>query len=172
MKTEDKSLAEMVLRRLCQGAQIDGIRFGPILQLLITDHASQKPLIQGQIYLNLDSRWTVFETFPIAWPECEVDLPELSVHEQLKMLCDLREALITDIVLGDKHPHLHLHLEDGRVLFANGCHDQYECWELGVAWGKPGDCWLVVACPGDGVAVWSAESIEQASNSALLYRTP
>lgn len=162
MELQDKRLSEAVLRRLCQGAQIDGIRFGPILQVLISDHASEKPQMQGQVYLNLGSTWTVFETPPASWPDCEEDLSEPSIEERLRILCGLREAVITNIELGMEQPHLFLHLEGGRILFVNGRHDQYECWQVGVAYGGPQKYWLVVALPGGGVAVWSPEDFHAA----------
>jgi hypothetical protein len=161
--TEDKQLAFAVLRRLCQGAQIDGIRFGPILQILITDHVSLKPKIRGQTYLNIGSTWAVFETPPASWPDSEEDLPMPTVDEQLRILCGIREAVITDIALGEERPHLLLHLEDGRTLFINGRDEHYECWQVGVAWSGLGDYWMVVALPGGGVAIWSPENFDHAA---------
>jgi hypothetical protein len=34
---------------------------------------------------------------------------------------------------------------------------QYESWQLGVSF-QLDDSWLVVACPGDGIAVWCPNS--------------
>jgi hypothetical protein len=163
VEAEDKRLAETVIRRLCQGAQIDGIRFGPILQILISDHASGKPHVQGQVYLNLASTWAVFDTRPVSYPDYEQDLPEQNIEEELSVLCSLREAIISDIELGTEQPHLIIHFENGSSLFLSGRHEKYECWQLGVALGNPQECWLVVALPGGGVAVWSPESFNQAA---------
>jgi hypothetical protein len=164
VEVEDKMLAEGVMRRLCQGAQIDGIRFGPILQLLITDHGSGKAPIRGQVYFNLASTWAVFDLAPASFPDNEKALPEPPVEEQLQTLCSLRERVITEIRLGEDQPHLILSLDDGRILFVNGRHEQYECWQLGAAFGNPGEFYMVVALPGGGgVAVWAPENFDPGS---------
>lgn len=158
MELKDKKIAEAVLVHLCQGAQIDGIRFGPVLQILITDHSSTKAYIPGQIFLNLGSSWAVFQTLPNPLPDHEDDLPDAPVEQQLQTICGIRELMITDIQLGETYPHLLLGLEDGRILFVNGRHEMYECWQLGVAMGNPQESWLVVATPSGGVAVWAPDS--------------
>ena len=164
MRVEDKMRAEAVLRRLCLGAQIDGIRFGPVLQILISDHGSGKPHIPGQVYLNLGSAWVVFDSAPSSFPDQEEDLPEIPTEEQIRLLCALRERVITEIRLGEEEPHLIIHLDDGRILFVNGRHEQYETWQLGVAFGNPRECYMVVALPGGGgVCVWSPENFDPVS---------
>ena len=156
---EGRTPAQAVIRRLCQGAQVDGIRFGPILQILITDHAATTPRVRGQTYLNLGSRWKVFEDHPASWPDGEHHLSQPPLDEQLAALCALREATIARVELGERQPHLILHLDGDRALFVNGRHDQYECWQLGVALGDPNEHWMVVACPGGEVAVWAPQEV-------------
>jgi len=156
---EDRLAAQAVIRRLCQGAQIDGLRFGPILQLLIADHSAPTPRVHGQTYLNLGSRWRVFDDRPAAWPDGEHHLFLPPIEEQLGTLCSLREATIAEVELGDRQPHLILHFEGGRALFVNGRHEQYECWQLGVAMGDPNEHWMVVACPGGEIAVWAPQEV-------------
>lgn len=158
MDEKDKHLAEAVLRRLCEGAQIDGIRFGPVLQILITDHASEKELIKGQIYLNLGSSWRVFDRLPPSLPNGEEELPELPQEEQIQAICRIRERVIVGVELGEMEPHLILTLDDGRVVFVNGKHEMYECWQIGVTRSGTEEPWLVVACPGGDVAVWAPQS--------------
>ena len=158
MTPDDKALAEAVVRRLCVGAQIDGIRFGPVLQLLITGHASGKPPVPGQVYVNLGSTWQVFPLRPASFPEGEDALPDYVEDEALRILCELREAEIVSAALADDAPDLILTLSDGKVFFLNGRHEQYETWQLGVALGRPDETWLVVACPGNEVAVWAPDS--------------
>ena len=160
LKAEDKKMAEAVVRRLCQGAQIDGIRFGPIPQILITDHSSGKPRIKGQVYLNLGSSWTVFHQRPLKYPDCEEELPKIGTDEELQTLCSLREAIISDVELGEEQPHLIFHLENGISVFFNGRDDRYECWQLGVAFGNPEDLWQVVALMDGEVAVWFPDSFD------------
>lgn len=149
----DRPRAEAVLRRLCVGAQVDGVRFGPVLQLLITDHASGKPWIGGQVYLNLASAWQIFPARPAALPRGEDEVPEIDEAEELRQLCELREAVIAAADLAPDAPDLLLTFEDGRVLFLVGRHEQYESWQFGVAYA-PNLGTLVVACPGNEVAVW------------------
>jgi hypothetical protein len=67
MDAEDKRLAEAVLRHLLLGADADGIRFGPVLQLLVTDHRSANPprvRLKGQTDISLVSGWVVFPGWP------------------------------------------------------------------------------------------------------------
>ena len=150
----DRHLAEEVLRRLCVGAQVDGIRFGAIPQLLITDHGSGKPPIEGQVYLNLGSDWQVFASRPERLPVGEEVLGHPEEAEALRRLCELREAEIRDVELASDAPDLILTFADGRVFFMNGRHVQYETWQVGVAFAQ-GPRFLVVACPGNNVAVWT-----------------
>ncbi|MGD6778551.1 hypothetical protein ACQCT3_02180 [Sutcliffiella horikoshii] len=56
--------------------------------------------------------------------------------------------------LGKKAPHLLIHFEDGKTLYVNGHHNQYECWQAG---DDDGDGWLMVAMPGDDIAYWEPE---------------
>jgi hypothetical protein len=161
----DKSLAEAVLRRLCVGARVDGIRFGVIPQLLITDPGSGKPPIQGQVYLNLGSNWQVFPERPLSFPVGEGAVPELEEAEELRQLCELREAEIVAAELAVDAPDLILTFADGRVFFLSGRHDDYEMWELGVAFA-PGPRFLVVACPGSDVAVWSPPGFDPTAPAA------
>jgi hypothetical protein len=93
----DKPLAEAVLRRLCVGAQVDGIRLGPIPQLLLTDHASGKPPVRGQVYLNLASTWRVYPRRPATLPRGEAEIEEPEEAEALRQLGELREAVIADV---------------------------------------------------------------------------
>jgi hypothetical protein len=155
MNESDKRLAEAVISRLCQGAQIDGIRFGPILQILISDHSSEKPPIDGQVYLNLGSSWMLTEGAPASMPVSEDDFPQRSAAGELEDICAIREQTIVWTRLGNDSPNLFLGLESGKVFCVNGRHDQYEAWELGVALGKRDEVWLVVACPGNEVSVWA-----------------
>ena len=154
MDRRDKQLAEKVLGRLCVDGQIDGIRFGPVLQILIT-HINQPnhAPIKGQVYLNLGSGWKVFDSRPANFPDGEDELPELSNVEQIQAIINVRERTIAKVELAESEPHLILTLDDGRVLFVNGKHDAYECWNIGVAFSS--DMWQVIACPGGDVAIWA-----------------
>jgi hypothetical protein len=158
----DRVRGEEVLRRLCVGAQVDGIRFGPVPQLLITDHASKKTPVRGQIYLNLASRWSIFPSRPEILPLGEESLDEPEETEALRQLCEMREAVIVQAELGADAPDLLLTFEDGRVFFLNGRHEQYETWQFGIAFRSDAGA-LVGACPGNEVAVWELPQSESAA---------
>lgn len=162
MNATDKALAEAVIRRLCVGAQVAGIGFGPSLQLLLSD----QPPIRGQVYLNLESTWTVYAERPAAFPPAGGELLEYSEEEAIRRLCDLREAVIRDAELAEDAPDLILTFEDGRVFFLNGRDDAYETWQLGVAFARDDPPWLVVACPGGEVAVWAPRSFDECARGS------
>jgi hypothetical protein len=169
MKQEDKILAEKVLNHLCQGGQISGIRFGPILQLLISTEDSKEKL-RGQINLNLGSKWTVFKSLPAQPPENESDFAETTREQDLQFLCGIREAEISRVELGNNSPHLFIHLTDRRILYVNGHHEMYECWDLGLAFNDPKETWNVVASPGDGVTVFAPEKfIKSPAPRSIIY---
>jgi hypothetical protein len=157
MDAKDKQLAEAVLRRLCQDSEVNGIRFGPVLQILLNHiNAEGEEPIFGQVYLNLGSSWKVFDSRPVTFPNGEDELPLAPAEEQVRAICDLRERTILKAEVGEVEPHLILTLDDRRVVFVNGKHDEYECWDVGVAFS--GETWQVIACPGGGVAVWAPRS--------------
>ena len=157
MDVKDKNLAETVLSHLCVGGQISGIRFGPILQMLIGDFSSNSA-VRGIVYVNLASTWKVYNSVPAKFPDDEKDLPELDADEQIQLICSVREVQIVKVELGESQPHLIITQEDGRIIFINGRHEMYECWQAGVSCGDPNEMWMVVACPSGGVAVWAPES--------------
>lgn len=72
-----------------------------------------------------------------------------------KKLCELGMKKIVEVNLGDTSPHLLLTFDTGEVLFINGHHDTYECWQVGVSnTENDEEVWEVVACPGDSLAIW------------------
>ena len=155
MNEPDKQLAEDVLKKLCEGAQIDGIRFGPVLQIIISHHGVEKQFARGQVYLNLLARWALFDTRPRRFPGGEEELPEVTPEEEIQRIVAMRERVITKVELGESDPHLILTLDDERVVFVNGMDDSYETWDMGVAFSSEEEPWQVVACPGGRVAVWA-----------------
>jgi hypothetical protein len=94
---------------------------------------------------------------PEQFPQNENDFTHTTVEKDLQTLCDIREVQISKIEMGSNSPHLIIHLANERVLFVNGHHEMYECWQLGVCLGDPKEVWMVVACPSDGIAIWSPE---------------
>ena len=150
---KDKNLADLVLQRLCKNAEIGGIRFGPILQILLASEHSQNFPIKGQVYLNLSSAWTLFDSRPTKLPESEEDLPRMTIEEEIQTICSIREQVISKVELGENAPHLILTLDDGRLIFVNGKDDRYESWDVGVAFTGVEEAWQVIACPSGEVAI-------------------
>lgn len=155
----DRHRAETVLRRVCVGTRIDGVRFGPVPQFLIAGHATSKPTTGGQVYLNLGSSWRLYASRPVAFPRGEDTIEGLSDDDAFRQLCELREAVIENVELAADAPDLVLTFEGGRVFFVNGRHEQYETWQFGVAFPQAIGV-LVVACPGNEVAVWDLPESE------------
>ena len=153
MYENGKNLADFVLQRLCRNAEINGIRFGPILQILLASEDSQEFPIRGQVYLNLSSRWTLFDSLPIRFPESEEELPKMTAEQEIQTICSIRERVISRVELGENAPHLILTLDDGRVIFINGTDDRYESWDVGVAFSGIEEAWQVIACPSNDVAI-------------------
>lgn len=157
MTLDDKALAERVLERLCLGAQVDGIRFGPILQMLITHHEPKEKPIRGQVYVNLASPWLLFQARPSSLPSSEEAIVERGQEAELADLVSLRERIITKVELGEETAHLMMSFDDGRFFFMPGNHPAFESWQLGVALGDPSAPWLLVACPGGEIAIWAPD---------------
>ena len=103
------------------------------MQILIGDSDYGGEPLKGQVYLNLGSSWKVFETRPASFPNGEDELPEASQDEQIQTIVCIRERIINKVELGKTEPHLILTLDDGKVVFVNGKHDQFECWDIGIA---------------------------------------
>lgn len=153
MEKEEKNLADLILQRLCKNAEINGIRFGPVLQILLASECLQNAPIKGQVYLNLSSRWKIFDSLPAQFPESE-DLPEMTNEEEMQTICSIRERIIKKVELGKNAPHLILTLDDERIIFVNGKDDQYESWDVGVAFGDVEQSWQVIACPSGELAIF------------------
>jgi hypothetical protein len=158
MEEKDKNFADKVLKHLCIGSRIDGIRFGPVPQLLITDHDSEcYKDIKGQVYLNLASKWCLYPKMPEQFPQTEDEITELNEEEELQLLCSIRLEKIENIHLDVDLPHLIIKFESGKVFFLYGFDKDYESWDLGVAFSGSMENWLVVAIPGGEVGVFCPE---------------
>jgi hypothetical protein len=148
----DKQLAEAVIKYLCLNGEINGVRFGPSLQILLCGNYEHKKGITGQVYLNVESRWCIYDELPNEYPMKESDIEGLDRVKELEILNELSYTEIVDVKLGGNIPHLILTFQNGKSLFVHGHDEQYESWQLGVSF-QSDDSWLVVACPGDGIAV-------------------
>jgi hypothetical protein len=162
MNERDKQFAESVIRYLCEGGRIDGIRFGPILQILISNGPSSVA-VTGQICLTLPGRWLLSTGMPASMPRDEDGFPQLEPDQEIAAICAIREQTIRAVSLGSTAPDLFLTLESGQVLCLSGHDDRYETWELGVAHGDRDEPWQVVAGPGDELAVWAPAHFSRAT---------
>ncbi len=89
------------------------------------------------------------KSYPLNEDEFEV----YSEKEEYERICKIRRQKVTDIQLGLESPHLIITLESGQIIFLNGFHDYYECWQVGVLCEQ----WLVVAAPGNEIATWAPD---------------
>lgn len=155
MKEKELNIADSVLQLLLKNAEIGGIRCGPILQILFDSESSNEFPIKGQVYLNLSSRWTLFESRPSLFPESEDEMPEMTTQQEIQTISSIRERIIVQVELGENAPHLVLTLDNGKIIFVNGKNDQYESWNVGNAFCEIADAWQVIACPGGEVAIFT-----------------
>ncbi|MGE7766657.1 hypothetical protein [Peribacillus sp. NPDC096540] len=158
MDKGEKTDALKVLNFLCIGAKIEGLNFYG-LRLLLSESETNSNRINGQIYINIESQFCLFNSLPKSIPLTN-ELPNMDLIESLKILCELRLKQIVDVSLHDKSPHLFLTFETGEVLFIWGHDDKYESWQVGVIKTSIDDeDWDIVACPNNGLAIWGPEDI-------------
>jgi hypothetical protein len=146
--------ATRVLRHLFVGEQPSGLRFGGITQILFQS-SPDKP--KGEPYVNLGSAWCVFPSLPGSLPAGESDVcgPNTD-EEEYECIISLRRKTVVDVQVCHPIPHLLITFDDGSVLYVNGHNEQYEPWQAGQSFSES-ETWLVVACPGDSVAIWAPE---------------
>jgi hypothetical protein len=154
MDVDDKQYTERVLRHLLVDSQIDGMKFGTApgaTSILFTHYSARDP---DELWLNIESRWTVFQSDYKELPKNEDEIPERTDEESYNLIVKLRRQKVVHVELGELVPHLLMRLESGQTLFVNGHHDMFECWQ--VSDGSPyGGDWHLVAVPGDDIAVWT-----------------
>lgn len=163
MDAEDRKEAECVLRALLLGAKIVGAHWLTALVLVISRHMSAPQwtrygVTYDEMYLTLESRWTIFAAPPEHFPACAEDLPELSLSERVAAIAGLAQEHITAVALHEHHPHLILTFESGRIFFLNGCHEEFESWTVQTRGAHHGDEWTIVATPGSRIAVFDPKN--------------
>ncbi|KZB91250.1 hypothetical protein A2U94_11945 [Bacillus sp. VT 712] len=157
MKREDRLLAEKVLKYLLIGSQVDGVKFGPHSGTTILNFSNYSRKEDSDFVLSIETTWNLYPK-PTDYPSCEEEVPNLTEKEQFQHIWSMRREKVVKVELGNQSPHLIIHLESNKVLFVNGHDPNYECWQLEEEW-MSGD-WLVVAAPGDEVAVWCLDGFE------------
>ncbi|CEG27206.1 hypothetical protein [Bacillus sp. B-jedd] len=126
------------------------------MQILLNGNDEFEKGISGQVYLNVESRWCLYDQLPNEYPVDDSDIEELERLQELEILNDLSYVEIVDVKLDNSFPHLILTFQNGKSLFIHGHDEQYESWQMGVSF-QEGESWLVVACPGDEIAIWHPE---------------
>ncbi|MCU5380725.1 hypothetical protein OCA08_26680 [Bacillus cereus] len=90
--------------------------------------------------------------------KCNEDkFDDYTVAEEYKRIFEMRRQKIIDIQLGIESPHLIITLGNGQIIFVNGFHDDYECWQTGVQYEQ----WLVVAAPGNEISTWTPDEFHE-----------
>lgn len=149
-----KRFAEKALNHIFIASQLDGVKFGigPGAYLIRFEHYSNKS--PDSLWLNIESKWAVFPRGTEAFPTSEVEMNELSEEDEYKLVFELRREKVIAIRLGTTAPHLFIEFDSGKMLFVNGHHNKYECWQA----GDNGQEWLVVAAPGNSISTWAPKS--------------
>ena len=135
MKREEKQEAEEVLTRLFSGATLTdvGDDFTSTYIRLTFKGKDGTPLV-----ITVENEW------------------ELTPPRSFFTLMANHEV-VTDISLGEEHPHLLVCFSGGETLMVNGEDALYESWQA----GTESQDYLVVACPGGDLAVWNPENDQQ-----------
>ncbi|UNL87452.1 hypothetical protein [Priestia koreensis] len=159
MNSDDKFFAEKTLKHLFLGSQVDGMQFGisPAVTKIYFTNFEGSDDFGGQLYLNIESKWCLFDKPPEKYPSNEDEIEDYSEDEEYSMIYKIRRQKVINIQLGETTPHLFIILENGCTLFVNGFHDKYESWQAGVQF----DDWLVVSVPGDEIATWAPERFNE-----------
>lgn len=153
MNNEEKLVAEETLQHLFVGSSVDGIQFGlssATAKIYFTHYDRNGN--EDFVYLNIESKWSVYPNDTVTFPKTESDIMDMTEEEEYWNVYKIRRQKVTQIRIGEMSPHLYISLESGLILFVNGFHEKYECWQSGVLFD---DSWLVVACPGNGIATWA-----------------
>lgn len=154
--------AESALRMLLVGATFVGAKwYGTLLALLARTAfaADGRPyeVSYGEIVLSIESRFALFADRPPRLPDRAEDLPDVPFHEQVGTLARLANDPISDVTLGERHPHLILTFASGRVFFLNGYDEKYESWTVQTRNCTGGD-WIIVAVPESAIAVFDPKN--------------
>lgn len=158
MKIEDKKFAERVLKHLLISSQIDGVKFGLNSSVTLLYFTNYNKNDDSDFVLNIETTWTVYPEARDTYPSSEDEVPFHTEEQYFKHIWDIRRQKVVNVQLDAVSPHLIISLESGRVLFVNGHDHNYECWQLGDPFA--GSDWLLIATPGDDIAIWCPEEFE------------
>ena len=138
------------------GSSAIGMRFfGP---QIIMDGPSD---IGGDVFVSFGSDWVVFDKRPGTFPDSRARMTD---EEEIAEMVKIRGEEIVHVEILKPWPHLVINFKSGKTLFLSGEDTQYEPWTAGLTHLGIEDRWLVVACPGGGLAVWAPESFTNKEN--------
>ncbi|ACK88651.1 hypothetical protein [Bacillus cereus] len=143
------------MKNLFIGSQVDGLQFGissGTIKIHFTNFHDSVDY-DGQLYINIESKWFLFNKSTKRYLLNEDDFEDYSEEEEYERIFEIRRQKVTDIQLGLESPHLIITLESGKIIFVNGFHDHYECWQAGMQCEQ----WLVVAALGNEIATWTPD---------------
>jgi len=156
---DERLIAEETLKHLFVGSSVDGMQFGlsPATTKIYFTHYGRNS-DEDFVFLNIESKWSIYPSDTVSFPGSEIAMMDMTEEEEYWNLYKIRRQKVTQIKIGEMSPHLYITLESGLILFVNGFHEKYECWQSGVLFD---DSWLVVACPGNGIAIWAPTTEEK-----------
>lgn len=117
MNKEDKIHAEKVLKNLFVGAQVVGLQFciSPVTIKIHFTNFEDAVDYSGQLYVNIESKWGLFNNPPKRYPSNEDEFEDYSEDEENEKIFEMRRQKVTDIQLGIENPHLIITLESGQI---------------------------------------------------------
>lgn len=136
--------ATQILQQLFTTSSFVGIDFGsgPHHHLLYFKRD------ENESWLSIEGPWHVHT------PDSPFD-----ADEQLRHLVQLRRERVRSVHLAEDKPHLEVTFESGSLLYINGYHEQFECWQAGDARPIGGDQYLIVAMPQGDLAIFAEEDV-------------
>ena len=108
MNIADKIHAEKVLQHLFLGAQVDGLQFGfspGAIKIHFTNFHDSVDY-NGQLYINIESKWCLFNKAPKRYPLNENEFESYSEEEEYGRIFEIRRQRVIDIQLALENPHL------------------------------------------------------------------
>ncbi|WP_051348783.1 hypothetical protein [Peribacillus kribbensis] len=149
------------MKKVFIGSQLDGIKFGAgpgCTFLYFLHYKNQEPDL---MWLNIEvNKFIILPKNSGNLPKYNEKMDELDEEESIKRILEIRREEIVDISLGDTSPHLFITFKSGKVLFVNGYDKNFECWQAGDGEGYGGHEWLIVAVPGNEIAVWAPKDFQ------------
>ncbi|OZM58755.1 hypothetical protein CIB95_02520 [Lottiidibacillus patelloidae] len=145
------------------GSQLDGIKFGlgPETTFVYFEHYNINHY-PDKLWINIETIWSIYPSITDIIHKFKHEKSqqnEIDEIAKINSLLSVRREKVTDIKLGDITPHLFITFESGKVLFVNGYHENYECWQAGDGPDFTGDDFLIVAAPQNSISTWAPESL-------------